>query len=279
MHNPKYVTHLENVQGIKSNELTELNKVMKEFAFRANEYYLSLIDWNNPDDPIRRLIVPHMDELDDWGELDASSESDYTKVPGLQHKYRSTALLLTTNVCGGFCRYCFRKRLFLSENDETIRDFGPDLDYLRKHSEINNVLLTGGDPLMLSTARLRNLIEKLREIDHIKIIRIGSKLPAFNPYRILNDPDLLALIHQFSTPEKRIYIMAHFTHPRELTDVAIAALDALRKANAEIVNQCPIIHGVNDSPEVLSELFNKLSYLGVPPYYIFQCRPTLGNKA
>ena len=239
MYNPKYITCLDNVHGIKSEELTALKKVTTKFAFRANEYYLSLIDWNDPDDPIRRLIIPHIDELDEWGRLDASYESDYTKVPGLQHKYRSTALLLITNICGGFCRYCFRKRLFISENAETIRDFTPDLNYIREHPEINNVLLTGGDPLMLSTARLRSLIEKLREIDHVRIIRIGTKIPAFNPDRIVNDPDLLALIRQFSTPEKRIYIMAHFTHPHELTDTAIAALDSLRKANAEIVNQCP----------------------------------------
>jgi lysine 2,3-aminomutase len=112
----------------------------------------------------------------------------------------------------------------------------------------------------------------------VGIIRIGSKMPAFNPYRIIDDPDLLPTLSRYSMRHKRIYIMAHFNHPRELTDEAILALDLLRKAGVVTVNQSPIIRGVNDDPEVLAELMRKLSFVGVPPYYFFQCRPTEGNK-
>jgi L-lysine 2,3-aminomutase len=152
------------------------------------------------------------------------------------------------------------------------------IEYIAAHPEISNVLLTGGDPLLTSTRQLRNIISQLREIDHVSIIRIGSKMPAFNPYRIINDADLQATFREFSTPKKRIYVMCHFNHPRELTEVAAEGLRVLRENNVITVNQTPMIAGINDNADVLAELFNKCSYYGVPPYYVFQCRPTLGNR-
>ncbi|MCI0513306.1 KamA family radical SAM protein [candidate division KSB1 bacterium] len=275
---PKYVTRLEKVPGIKPNELALLERVSQRFAFRANEYYLSLIDWKNPQDPIRRLIIPNPRELNDWGRVDASQEDTYTKIAGLQHKYPSTAVLLVTDVCGGFCRYCFRKRLFFKNNQEVNRDLSDAFYYIRHHPEINNILLTGGDPLMLATAQLKVILEKLRQIKHIQIIRIGTKIPAFNPFRILHDPALLETISTFSKAHKKIYFMVHFTHPHELTLYAIEAIERLRQAGAITVNQTPLIKGINDDPRVLGKLFNKLSYIGVAPYYVFQCRPTIGNQ-
>jgi L-lysine 2,3-aminomutase len=130
----------------------------------------------------------------------------------------------------------------------------------------------------MSTKKLEDIIRPLREIDHVKIIRIGTKIPAFNPFRVINDPDLPALFEKYSQPRKRIYIMAHFNHPRELTDEAIEGMDILRRAGAVTVNQTPMIRGINSDPDVLAGLFNKLSYAGIPPYYVFICRPTLGNK-
>jgi KamA family protein len=274
----KYVNKLEQIGELTSKEKKRLQEVTDKFVFRANEYYLSLIDWDNPNDPIRRLVVPDESELEDWGRLDASYEAEYTRVPGLEHKYGSTALLLVNDVCGAYCRFCFRKRLFMDENDEVVKDVTAGIEYIRTHKDITNVLLTGGDPLIMSTGRLERIISRLREIDHVQIIRIGTKIPAFNPFRITRDPSLTEMIQKYSTFEKRIYIMAHFNHPMELTDVAIEGLGLLRKAGAIIVNQTPLIGGVNDNPMVLSNLFNKLSYIGVPPYYVFQCRPTLGNR-
>jgi lysine 2,3-aminomutase len=140
------------------------------------------------------------------------------------------------------------------------------------------VLISGGDPLILATTRLESLISDLRSIDHVGIIRIGSKMVAFNPNRIINDLSLLGMIRKYSTKEKRIYIMAHFNHPKELTPQAIEALELLRDAGAIIVNQTPLLRGINSDPDVLTELFRKLSFIGVSPYYVFQCRPTLGNR-
>ncbi|MDD5418807.1 MAG: KamA family radical SAM protein, partial [Methanomicrobiaceae archaeon] len=276
--NPRYISSLDRVAALSEEERAALKPVTDIFAFRSNEYYLSLIDWEDPEDPIRRLILPSPGELEEWGDMDPSSESTYTKTPGLQHKYRQTALLLVSDQCGGLCRYCFRKRLFIEDRREVAYDISPGLEYIRQHPEITNVLLTGGDPLILSTERLEAITRQVREIDHVQIIRIGTKIPAYNPYRIRNDPSLLEMIRQYSTDEKRIYAMIQFTHPNELTDVAIESVGLLQDAGAMLMHQTPLIRGINDDPHVLAALLKKLSFIGVRPYYIFQCRPTVGNR-
>jgi KamA family protein len=278
MYKPKYITDIDSIRELSEKEREELKAVTDKFMFRTNDYYQNLINWDDPDDPIRRIVIPNKEELSAWGRLDASDEENYTMVPGLEHKYEFTALLLVNDVCGAYCRFCFRKRLFMDDNDEIVRDVSEGIEYIRKHPEINNVLLTGGDPFIMSTGKLEKIILPLREIEHVHIIRIGTKIPVFNPYRVLNDPALLELIGKYSTNDKKIYIMAHFNHPRELTKEAIEAMNQLRFAGAVTVNQTPLIRGINDDPIVLAELFNRLSYAGIPPYYLFICRPTLGNK-
>lgn len=278
MHAPtRHYRHIRKLPHLSEEEKQTLSRVEGEFAFRANDYYLQLIDWDDPDDPIRRLIIPTEGELRDWGTLDPSRESDYTVANGTQHKYTHTALILAAETCDSYCRYCFRKRLTMRRGEEVMNDVRGGIEYIRAHPEVDNVLLTGGDPLTLATNKLRRIIERLREIDHVGIIRIGTKVLAFNPYRILDDPKLIELIEAYSWREKRIYVMSHFAHPRELTEPAVEAVDRLLKAGAIIANQCPLIAGVNDDAEVLVELFNRLSMTGATPYYLFQGRPTKGN--
>ena len=130
----------------------------------------------------------------------------------------------------------------------------------------------------LPESEIEKIISQLREIDHVHIIRIGTKMPAFNPHRILNDPSFMEMLEKYSTPLKKIYIMTHFNHPRELTEEAVTALHLIQKTGAITANLTPLIRGVNDSSEVLGKLLDKLSFAGVPPYYVFQCRPTQGNK-
>lgn len=274
----KYYTRLEQLPQLSPEERESLSEVEKKFKFRTNEYYLSLINWADPADPIRRIAIPNLDELEEWGKLDASKEAIHTKLRGVQHKYSDTALFLVTNVCGTFCRFCFRKRLFTDRAEVLDSDISSGIDYIRQHKEITNVLLTGGDPLILSTDRLDRIVSQLRKIKHVGIIRLGSKIPASNPYRILDDPSLADLIRRHSHPERRIYIITQFNHPREITDIAIGALDTLRRAGAVLSNQTPLMRGINDDPDVLAELLRKLSFVGNPPYYVFQVRPTLGNK-
>ncbi len=275
----RYVRDLDQLENIPPAEREKLKKVSQRYLFRANDYYLGLINWDDPNDPIRQLIIPHEEELSDWGELDASNEAGVTVAQGVQHKYSDTVLLLCNEVCGAYCRYCFRKRLFMDDNDEVTNDVSEGIQYIRNHPEVTNVLLTGGDPLLMSTRRLVEIFQLLRDIPHVRIIRIGSKMPAFDPWRILKDERLLEAFRTFSTPEKRIYLMAHFDHPRELTESAVAGIDACIRNGVICVNQCPIIKGVNDDSEVLAELWERLSWMGCPPYYLFQGRPTAGNKA
>jgi lysine 2,3-aminomutase len=273
----RYISRISQIQQLGEAEKRDLEPVENRYTFRATDYYLNLINWDDPADPIRQLILPRNEELSDWGELDASDEASNTVARGVQHKYPDTVLLLCNEVCGGYCRYCFRKRLFMLGNDEVDKGVLEGIAYIAAHPEVTNVLLTGGDPLVLGTRRLTEIIEALRLIPHVQVIRLGSKMPAFNPERILGDPDLLDMLSRYSTPRKRIYLMAHFDHPRELTDLAIQALDRLIRAGVIVTNQCPIIRGVNDDASVLSELFRTLSWIGCPPYYLFQGRPTMGN--
>lgn len=276
----KYFTKVEQLEHLSEQERAELKKVTEKFAFRCNDYYLSLINWDDPDDPIRHIVIPHIKELKEWGRLDPSDEKAYTILPGLEHKYNSTALLLISNACEGLCRYCFRKRVFIEKKqDDYLQDVDSALEYIGRHKEITNVLLTGGDPLVLATTKLENLISRLRQIEHVQIIRIGTRIPVYNPYRIIEDPMLLEMINTYSTDEKKLYVITHFVHPREITDAAVESCNLIQKAGAKICNQTPLARGINDNPDTLSELFARLSFIGVIPYYVFQCRPAVGNKA
>ncbi len=273
----KYLRKIDQIPNLPEDVRQQLERVSEVYVFRANDYYLELIDWDDPADPIRQLIIPRVEELNDWGQLDASNEAAVTVDHGVQHKYDDTVLLLCNEVCGAYCRYCFRKRLFMNDNDEVSNDVSAGIEYIRKHPEVSNVLLTGGDPLLMSTRRLREIITALREIEHVKIIRLGSKMPAFDPFRI-NDPDLQDLLRTHSTAERRIYLMAHFDHPRELTPQAREGIAKFIECGVICVNQCPLIKGVNDDPDTLSTLWRELSYVGCNPYYLFQGRPTAGNE-
>ncbi len=277
--NIKHLTEVEQLEQLNEQEKAELKKVTDKFAFCANDYYLSLIDWDDPKDPIRRIVIPSIEELEEWGKLDPSNEKAYTIFPGLEHKYHSVAVFLVTYKCDSLCRYCFRKRLFIESEREYLQDWDAAYQYVRQHPEVTNVLLTGGDALMLPASQLEEILVTLREIKHVRIIRLGTRIPSYNPYRIIDDPSLLKVIEKNSTKRKRIYVMTHFVHPRELTDVAVEAVTLLQKARAKLANQTPLIRGVNDDPKVLAELLAKLSFIGAVPYYIFQCRPALGNRA
>lgn len=274
----KYITDIESLPYLTEGEKYSLRQVIDKFVFRLNDYYLRLINWSDPDDPIRKLVIPSLHELQEYGRWDASDEDTNYVVKGCQHKYKTTALLLVSEVCGSYCRFCFRKRLFREDVKEAMPDVQEGLDYIAIHPEINNVLLTGGDPLILATKKLSQLLESLRSMEHVKIIRIGSKMPVFNPMRIYEDEQLLALLRVHSDAEKRIYVMAHVNHPREITAETLKCFNALHDAGVIVVNQTPVLKGINDDPAVLAELLDKLSWAGVTPYYFFVNRPVAGNR-
>jgi lysine 2,3-aminomutase len=274
----KYIRAIDRVPAVPDAQRRLLRRVTEKYAFCANDYYLGLIDWTDPGDPIRRLIIPSPEELREWGQLDASNEAAVTVSRGVQHKYPDTVLLLCTDVCGGYCRYCFRKRLFMRGNQDVSKDVAAGIRYIARHPEVTNVLLSGGDPLIMSTRRLREILTQLRAIPHVRIIRIGSKVPAFNPFRILGDPGLQDVLRANSTRHRRIYLMTHFDHPHELTPEAVAGLAKFIDCGVICANQCPLIRGINDDAAVLGELYRRLSWIGCTPYYLFQNRPTVGNE-
>ncbi|NPB05260.1 MAG: KamA family radical SAM protein [Aquificae bacterium] len=278
----KWITDPEKLP-LSAEEKEKIKKVTEFFPMKLTEHYAKLINWSDPHDPLRKIAVPFEEELEEWGYLDPSNERKYTVAPGLQHKYRDTALFLIAPTCLGFCRFCFRKRLFIKEKgvsgNEILMDLEEAFRYIESHPEINNVLLTGGDPLVLPTEKLREVIARLRQIPHVKIVRIGTKALAYYPQRITEDPEFVKMIEEFSLPDRRIYIMNDFNHPREISDETLKAVDVLLKAGAVLTNQTPLLRGVNDDPDTLRELFEKLSFIGVPPYYVFINRPVRGNKA
>ncbi|MCM1981631.1 KamA family radical SAM protein [Lyngbya confervoides] len=236
--------------------------------------YADLIDWQNPADPLRQLLLPSPLEDNLAGDLDTSGEEASTILPGLQHKYEQTAVLIVTQACAGHCRYCFRRRLMSRDvlTQETIEDLQEAIAYLKAHPEIDNVLLSGGDPMICHTQRLRNLFTALSPMAHLRQIRISSKLPAFLPSRFTTDPALLTLLQEFSH-RFQIIVQCHFDHPREITAAARAALAQLRQAGCLLTAQIPLIKGVNNEADTLFQLFYQLHLLGVTPQYLFHPRP------
>lgn len=250
-----------------------IRKVIKIHPMSITKYYLSLINREDKKDPIRNLVIPSKQELDLSGTYDTSGEQENTKSVGLQHKYSQTALLLSTNRCAAYCRFCFRKRLVGLPTKEILKRFDQAADYIEKHNEINNVLISGGDPLTLPTRVIGKLLKRLSLIEHLDFIRIGTRVPVVFPDRIAQDKALLKLFKIYSFKRKRLYIVTHFNHPREITGRSINAIDKLLESKVIVNNQTVLLKGVNDKPEVLAELMNKLVSVGVNPYYVFQCRP------
>ncbi|MFV9677490.1 MAG: KamA family radical SAM protein, partial [Methanosarcinales archaeon] len=202
-----------------------------------------------------------------------------TKMPGLQHKYQQTALILATNSCAMYCRHCFRKRLVGLPTEETLRRFNDAVKYIETHKEVNNVLITGGDPFVLPTNVIAQFLDKLSPFPHLEFIRFGSRVPVTFPNRILDDKELLTLLKNNTTKSKRVYVVTQFNHPKEITPESADAVDALIRSDVIVNNQTVLLHGVNDNPETLAELQNKLVGIGVNPYYVFQCRPVKRVKS
>jgi KamA family protein len=256
-----------------ASESHELSHIIDGHPMAVNKYYMDLIDWDDQNDPIRKMAIPSIEENSLEGSFDTSGEQKNTKVRGLQHKYKQTALILVTNDCATYCRHCFRKRLVGKDVDEIVSDWDLVVEYLTKHKEITNVLLSGGDPLTLPTDEIAGILDRLSGISHLKYIRIGTRTPVVFPGRIVEDPKLVDVLSEYSRKNKRLYLTTQFNHPKEITQTSIEAINILNDARITINNQTVLLNGVNDDPVVMAELQTKLVQIGVVPYYIFQCRP------
>jgi lysine 2,3-aminomutase len=239
------------------------------FQARINPYYLSLIRYEN--DPIWLQCVPDEIELSD---IDASddplNEESMSPVPNITHRYPDRALFLTTSQCGLYCRFCTRKRKVGDSSKINMRELESAFQYLEQHTEISDVILSGGDPLMLTDAMLEKILARLREIPHIQIIRLGTKMPCVLPQRIT--PQLCEMIKKYHP----IYVNTHFNHPWEITPESKEACEMLVNAGVPVGCQTVLLKGVNDDPEVMKDLMKKLLAIRVRPYYIYQADLTKG---
>lgn len=260
---------------LSEEEVRIIDQISEKYPMFTNEYYLSLIDPNDPNDPIRKMSIPSAWELESGGETDTSGESENTLLPGMQHKYTQTVLILSTNQCSMYCRHCFRKRMVGLSDDEVAFQLDNMVSYLREHPGINNILISGGDALLNSNQRIEEYLQKFTPLEQLDLIRFGTRLPVVLPQRIYEDEELLSILERYNE-KKQLYIVTQFNHPKEVTSEAIRAVKALMKLGIVVKNQTVLLKGINDDPQVLGELLLRLTACGVVPYYIFQCRPVRG---
>ena len=250
-------------------ELEAIEKTDGVFRWNITPYYAALIDPEDPACPVRRQVVPSMEELepDIVGVTDPLGEVDHSPVKNLIHNYEDRVAFCVTAECAIYCRYCLRKRM-VGDAEHFMRtgELQEAIDYIAAHDEIRDVLLTGGDPLTFNESNLEWLLSRLRAIDHVELIRFGSRMPVKLPYRITDDLcDLLERYHP-------IWINTHFNHPKELTEDAAAAIDRLKRAGVPVGNQTVLLRGINDDPGTMKALNEGLVRMRVRPYYLYQAQ-------
>ncbi|MGE9297038.1 MAG: KamA family radical SAM protein [Puniceicoccales bacterium] len=247
----------------------------KKLALAITPYFFNLIDVNDPNCPIRRQIIPNGGEEITSPEelLDPVGEEGTMPVEGIVHRYPDRVLFLVTDRCASYCRYCTRSRLVSNAQDYNFHpEFESGLKYIEEHPEIRDVLLSGGDPLLLSNRKLDYLLGRLRAIPHVEFIRIGSRIPVFLPQRI---NDELTDIFKKHGP---IWMSIHVNHPRECTEELFNACERLSFAGVPLGNQSVLLKGVNDDPEVMKSLVHRLLMMRVRPYYLYQCDLITGSR-
>ncbi|MBC7981121.1 MAG: KamA family radical SAM protein [Armatimonadetes bacterium] len=239
-----------------------------KLAMAITPHFFNLIDKNDPDCPIRRQVIPRIEEA--WTapeELsDPCGEDSHMPVPGLVHRYPDRVLFLVTDRCASYCRYCTRSRVVSGVGEQQLEtQWEAAFQYLEKHTEVRDVLLSGGDPLLFSDAKLDKILTRLRAIPHIQFLRIGTRIPIFLPQRIT--PELCEMLKKHHP----LFISIHTNHPKELTTEVRDGLIRLADAGIPLGNQSVLLRGVNNSPEIQTALVHKLLMCRVRPYYLYQC--------
>lgn len=246
-----------------------------KLAMAITPHFFNLINKDDPECPIRRQVVPRIEEA--WTapeELaDPCGEDSHMPVPGLVHRYPDRVLFLVTDRCASYCRYCTRSRVVSGVGEQQLEtQWEAAFKYLEEHTEVRDVLLSGGDPLLFSDAKLDKILTRLRAIPHIQFLRIGSRIPIFLPQRIT--PELCAMLKKHHP----LFISIHSNHPKELTTEVRDGLVRLAEAGVPLGNQSVLLRGVNDSPEVQKALVHKLLMCRVRPYYLYQCDLITGSS-
>ncbi|MGH7548728.1 MAG: KamA family radical SAM protein [Gemmatimonadales bacterium] len=252
-------------------DLGRLRLAAENFEFRISPAMVDLIQ--SPGDPIWRQYVPDLQELDVHdGLVDSLAEDAHSPVPNITHRYPDRALFLVSPVCASYCRFCTRRRKVGDPDKIPLSQLESAFRYLEEHTEIRDVIMSGGDPLLLSDRRIDEICERLRSITHIEVLRIGSRVPCHLPERIT--PELCAILRKYHP----LYINTHFNHPCELTAAAVAGLGLLADAGIPLGCQTVLLKGVNDDPEVMKLLMQKLLAARVRPYYIYMCDQVAGAE-
>jgi len=246
-----------------------MRRISEKYPVRINPYYLSLIRYKG--DPIWLQCFPSPEELaDEEMPEDPLDEDAMSPVPSITHRYPDRVLFLVTSQCSMYCRFCTRKRKVGDSSKISMKFIQDGIEYIRNHPEVRDVILSGGDPLMLTDYMLEKIIKALREIPHVEIIRIGTKMPCVLPQRITEN--LCNMLKKYHP----IYVNTHFNHPWEITPESKRACEMLADAGIPVGNQTVLLRGVNDDPYVMQDLMKKLLAIRVRPYYIYQADITRG---
>lgn len=257
----KYVTLTEKEEeGVRES--------LKTLRMAITPYYLSLINPDDPHDPVRMQSIPTAAELhiSPEDQLDPLSEDEDSPVPGLTHRYPDRVLFLITDMCSMYCRHCTRRRFAGQSDSASPKDrIDNAIEYIRNTPQVRDVLLSGGDALLVSDSRLEYIIKKLREIPHVEIIRIGSRVPVVLPQRIT--PELVQMLAKYHP----IWLNTHFNHPNEITAESKTACERLANAGIPLGNQTVLLRGINDCPNIMMHLVHELVKIRVRPYYIYVC--------
>ncbi len=260
---------LKKITSLQDEELLFLENNSRLLPLRITPYYASLLDYENPADPLRKAVIPSRSELEisPEEEADPLHEDSMQVAPGLIHRYPDRVLFLVTTFCASYCRYCTRSRLVGEHNRCHLSHWQWDqaIKYIEEHNEVRDVLISGGDPLTMSDHTLEYLLKKISAISHVEMVRIGTKVPVVLPQRIT--PKLISILKKF----RPLYISIHFTHPSEITPETTYACEKLADAGIPLGSQTVLLKGINDRPEVMKSLMQKLLKIRVKPYYIYQC--------
>jgi lysine 2,3-aminomutase len=266
-HRLNSLEELSTIIHLTPDEITGIS-AKDRFRLDITPYFASLIDPDDPNCPIRRQVIPTARELDGFDSMmaDSLAEDAHSPVPGLVHRYPDRVLMLVTTQCASYCRYCTRARIVGDPGAQFARtDYDHQIDYIASHPEIRDVLLSGGDPLVLPQKLLEHILQRLRAIEHLEIIRIGSRVPVFMPQRI--DESLVNMLRQFHP----LWMNIHFNHAKEITPEVSRGLAMLADAGIPLGAQTVLLAGINDCPNVMKDLVHKLVKNRVRPYYLYQC--------
>lgn len=268
------VEDLERYMTLSPEEKAGCYFANKKLAMAITPYFFNLIDLEDPNCPVRRQVIPRGDEMHTSPDelLDPVGEEGSMAVDGLVHRYPDRVLFLVTDRCASYCRYCTRSRLVSNAQDYNFHpEFESGLKYIEEHPEVRDVLLSGGDPLLLSDNKLDYLLGRLRAIDHVEFIRIGSRIPVFLPQRIT--PELCEIFRKHGP----IWLSIHVNHPKECTHELRDACERLSFAGVPIGNQSVLLRNVNDDVETMKSLLHRLLMMRVRPYYLYQCDLITGS--